>query len=120
MWDVTVVDTFAISYIAQTSVRAGAAADQAEDKKTEKYAGFLDRYIFQPIGFKTTGTWGASAKKFLHQLGQRIRERNGNPRTFEFLRQRISVEIQRGNAKSVLGTVETVKERDELFFIFTV
>lgn len=38
----------------------------------------------------------------------------------ESLRQRAGIEIQRGNAKSVLGTVDTVKQRDKQFFIFEV
>ena len=52
--------------------------------------------------------------------GRLIHEHNGNPRTMEFLRQRISIDVQRGNAKCVFGTVDGVKERDELSFVFSV
>ena len=36
-WDVTVADTFAASYVGDTAVRAGAAAERAAAKKAEKY-----------------------------------------------------------------------------------
>ncbi len=35
-WDVTVVDTFAASYVARTASKAGAAAEAAEDRKRAK------------------------------------------------------------------------------------
>ena len=37
VWDVTVVDTLAQSYVASTSQLAGAAADAAEARKQRKY-----------------------------------------------------------------------------------
>ena len=37
MWDVTIVDTVAQSYVAATSHQAGAAADAAENCKRSKY-----------------------------------------------------------------------------------
>lgn len=85
MWDVTVVDTFAISYIAHTSKESGSTGSLAEERKTEKYQSFLERYIFQPIGFETTGVWGKGAVSFMKELGKRIKEHNGNPRTMDFL-----------------------------------
>ena len=57
IWDVTCVDTVALSYIAATSTRAGSAADQAEAAKTLKYAELKDRFCFVPIGFETFGAW---------------------------------------------------------------
>ena len=41
----------------------------------------------------------------------------GNVRSMEFLRQCVSIEIQRGNAAAVMGTVENPKEWDGLFFV---
>ena len=46
------------------------------------------------------GSWGAGAKAFLSDVGSRVKQATGNPRALEFLRQRVSIEIQRGNAAS--------------------
>lgn len=45
IWYVTVVDTIANSYLNMTSTKCGAAADQAESDKHNKYLELKDRYI---------------------------------------------------------------------------
>ena len=112
-WDVTVSDTFAETYIWRTS--AGKAAEQNEARKVNTYAELEDRFYFQPAAFETMGVWGPSTTEFLKDLSQRIAHQTGEPRAGEYLRQRISIEIQRGNAISVLGTAESRKNVDELF-----
>ena len=117
VWDVTVVDTLAQSYIAATSQLAGAAADAAEDRKRSKYQALDSRFIVQPVGFETLGTWGAGAKTFLAEVGSRVKQATGNVRSMEFLRQRVSIEIQRGNAAAVMGTVDNPKDWNSLFLL---
>ena len=117
VWDVTVVDTLAQTYVASTSQLAGAAADAAETRKQRKYEALEDRFIVQPIGFETMGSWGAGARSFLTDVGSRVKRATGNQRAMEFLRQRVSIEIQRGNAAAVMGTVENSKEWTDLFLL---
>ena len=117
IWDVTCVDTVALSYIASTSANAGSAADQADTAKRLKYAELEDRFCFVSIGFETFGPWGKSATTFVADISRRVVECTGEPRSAEFLRQRFSIEIQRGNAASVLGTTDIPKGSDELFFL---
>ena len=114
MWDVTAVDTLAQSYVASTSQLAAAAADAAEARKQRKYEALDNRFIVQPVGFETMGSWGAGAMSFLMNVGNRIKRATGNPRAMEYLRQRVSIEIQRGNAAAVIGTVENSKEWTDL------
>ena len=85
--------------------------------KVEKYAGLQGQYDFYPIGFETFGSWGPSAVDILNQVCRRIKEHTGDLRTMDYLRQRISIEIQRGNAVSVLGTVEQIANLDNPFFL---
>ena len=118
VWDVTVMDTLAQSYVATTSKQAGAAADAAENRKQRKYHALENRFVVQPIGFETMGSWGAGAKAFLTEVATRVRQAIGNVRSTEFLRQRVSIEIQRGNAAAVMGTVENSKEWIGLFLLF--
>ena len=117
VWDVTVVDTLAQSYVAATSQLAGSAADAAESRKQRKYAALEHQFIVQPVGFETMGSWGAGAKAFLTDVGNRVKQATGNLRALEFLRQRVSIEIQRGNAASVMGTVDNTKDWSVLFLL---
>ena len=117
VWDVTVVDTLAQSYVAATSQLAGAAADAAETRKQHKYEALQNRFIVQPVGFETMGSWGACARSFLTDIGGRVMQVTGNQRAMEFLRQRVSIEIQRGNAAAVMGTVENSKDWNNLFLL---
>ena len=114
VWDVTVVDTPAQSYVAATSQQAGAA----EYQKQRKYLSLESRFVVQPIGFETVGSCGAGARSFLTEIGSRIKQATGNVRSMEFLRQRVSIEIQRGNAAAVMGTVESPKDWDYLFLLY--
>ena len=54
-WDVTFADTYAKSYIGQTSSCVGAAAERAASRKVEKYNFLRDTYFFIPLACETTG-----------------------------------------------------------------
>jgi hypothetical protein len=47
-WDVTIADTVADSYLAATSITAGAAAEAAAERKTSKYAALMQHHLFAP------------------------------------------------------------------------
>ncbi|XP_055357496.1 uncharacterized protein LOC129602493 isoform X3 [Paramacrobiotus metropolitanus] len=77
VWDVTVADTFAQTYIARTSRVPGSAAEARENHKLGKYDGLADRYVVQPIAFETTGTFGPLTKKFFKELSRKISDCTG-------------------------------------------
>ena len=104
MWDFTCPDTLAPSHIPLSSATVGAAAEAAERNKVAKYAIFTQQYEVIPIAIETLGSSGCSATSFVEALGRRIMQATGDPRSTMFLRQRISIAIQRGNAASILGT----------------
>ena len=103
-WDVTAPDTLAPSHVQASAMRAGAVAEQSEAIKTNKYASIAVSHIFIPLAFETLGAWGRQAQQFVAELGRRITGVTGDKRETEFLRQRLSVAIQRGNAIACLGT----------------
>ena len=117
IWDVTVVDTFAESHIGTTSITACSAADKAEDLKRTKYAALCDRYDFAAIGIETLGSLGSEAMKTLNRIGQQLADQSGEKRSTCFLLEKISIELQRGNACSVLGTFKETRGLEELFYI---
>ena len=116
-WDVTVVDTVALTHVVDSAERAGSAAENAERKKTEKYRDLGSQYLFYPVGFETFGTWGPSATELLEAIGRKMADQSGESRSAQFLKQRISVDIQRGNCYCVLGTVKESRGLDEIFHI---
>ena len=74
-------------------------------KKATKYAPLAMAHEFVPIAIETMGTWGARGLSFINEVGRRIAEQTGDPRSTAFLKQRLSLAVQRGNAAAVLGTL---------------
>jgi len=103
LWDATCVDTYAASHINLCSVTAGAAASEAEVKKQNKYRSLSNDYNFVAVGVETSGVLGKQASKFLKDLSKKLIAATGEPRSFSFLLQRISIAIQRGNSASILA-----------------
>ncbi|XP_055351034.1 uncharacterized protein LOC129597488 [Paramacrobiotus metropolitanus] len=116
-WDVTCVCTVALSHIVATSERAGAAAAKAEQDKVTKYQNITPDYLFSALGFETLGPNGPEGSRLLTEVGRRVRQETGEARAPEYLRQRISIEIQRGNAASVQGTAPPGANLDQLFSV---
>jgi hypothetical protein len=114
-WDATVVCTMAPSHIAGSIAQAGSAASSAESKKASKYRALTPNFLFKPLGFETLGSWGPEAKEFVQAVGARIYQISGEPQSTSYLTQRISLEIQRGNAASVLGTTVQKENLNMLF-----
>ena len=103
-WDVTVVDTFAASYLAVNSIASGGACAAAVARKSAKYASLTSTYIFLPIAVETLGTINSEALDFLTELGRRIAANSKDNREASFLFQRLSVLIQRFNAVAFRGS----------------
>jgi len=53
---------------------------------------------------KTFGAWGQEAAELIEAIGRRMFVAIQESRSTFFLRQRVDIAIQRGNALSVLGT----------------
>ena len=105
LWDATISDTFAPSYVGQTSRFVGAAAKLSESKKLSKYQSLLSQYLFVPVALETTGVFGKDGLRFVREIGRRVTTSTGDQRSTSFLIQRISLAIQRGNAISIQGTM---------------
>ena len=112
VWDFTCPDTLAPSHLSISSSEAGRAAQQAEARKVTKYHEFVasGNFIFSPVAIETLGTWGPSAISLCEELGGRIARETGDLRSLAFLKQRLSLAVQRGNAASVLGTLPQTLE----------
>ena len=105
VWDVTCVNTIARSHITSAASQAGSPSSAAEAKKRSKYSCLNENYIFTPIALETLGPWGPEADKFIRELGQRLYAVTDDPRSTSFLRQKLSIAVQRGNAACIMGTI---------------
>ena len=73
---------------------ASAVADEAEQRKKQKYSSLMTSHHFVPIAIETSGVFGSEAITFFKELGQRTKFESGDPRSFHFLIQRAAVAIQ--------------------------
>ena len=100
-WDATCMNTFSETSIINSAVEPGSAAKLAETSKRQKYPDLVQRFQFEPIAIETMGVYGPSTKIIITELGRRIREKTGEPRETIWLKQRLSIIIQRGNCLSI-------------------
>ena len=91
---ITCPDTFASSYRGQATREAGGVAAMAEERKSKKYAHLAPHYFIQPVAIETSGAFGPSTLSFLKELGKRISLASGEPRSTQFLLQRLSMAVQ--------------------------
>ena len=94
-WDVTVPNTFVSSHITSTASNVGAAADKAACSKTKQIR--TSEYYSQ-FALETGGSWNSEAIELTNDIGKRITAINSEPLMAQFLFQRISIAVQRGNA----------------------
>jgi hypothetical protein len=85
-------------------MQAGSAATVAETNKALKYSDIITGVDFVPFAIETSGVWGEKALELVREIGRRIAVVSHELRSTSFLRQRLSVAVQRGNAFCVLGT----------------
>ena len=89
-----------------SSRQAGSAATGAELKKQQKYQDQCTGIDITPVAIETSGVWGQLAMELVSEIGRRIAEVSHEPRSTQFLRQRIAVAVQRGNATCINGTLQ--------------
>jgi hypothetical protein len=115
VWDATCVDNLAPSYVQHSDPDFAVAS--AETKKKRKYSCLAERYIVIPVAFSTLGRWGSEGLTLITAIGRLIQEKTFERRATSFLKQRLSMAIQRGNAASVFGTVAPSRALDEVYYL---
>ena len=128
-WDLTVPDTYAQSHIAETADNAGAAAAESAVNKSTKYACLTATHHFVPIAIETGGPWNSACLTATHHfvpiviemggprnseaaalvtdLGRRITQVTLEPLEAQYLFQRISITLQRGDEIAFRITFKT-------------
>ena len=117
VWDFTCPDTLAASHLNRAVVGVSCVANDAETRKSAKYSSLSALYKFTPVAVETLGALGDEALTLFKDIGHRVAAVTNESRSFQFLMQRLSVAIQRGNAACVVGTVPSASCWDELFYV---
>src|SRR6218665_3556334 len=104
VWDATVADTLAASYVANTSTTAGTEAEAAAIRKQTKYQELCNTHVFIPLGLETLGPINNTGLDFISDLARDLTRTTGDPRELSFLFQRLSINVQRFNAVAFRGT----------------
>jgi len=86
---------------------AGVAADKVASTKEAKYRQLANSRAFVSVAIETAGTWNHLAVELMQELGRRITAITDDPRETGFLFQRLSVDLQWGNAVSFRSTFTT-------------
>jgi len=107
VWDVTVVDTLAKSYINVTTSTTAGAAELAHTRKMSKYLALSSSYEVIPVAIETLGPMNSTGAEFIRDLGRKMALQSGDPRETGFLWQRLSIALQRFNAVCFRGCFES-------------
>jgi hypothetical protein len=107
IWDVTCPDTFAMSNVSKARAEVGRVAETAAKNKETKYAELSCRpeYSFVPIAIETSGVMCRKARDLIAEIGRLEVKISGNTQARCWLEQRLSLALQRGNARSMLATI---------------
>ena len=105
-WDATCVNTYGEGSVNGAAVEVGHAAAKAENAKRAKYTELVRRYRFEPVAIETSGVFGPSSRILISEIGKRISEKTGDKRETMWLKQRLSIVIQKGNAQSIISSAK--------------
>ena len=113
------MDALAPSRLNQGSLcNPGTTATEAEAHKIEKNCELTDNgYIFQPVALEVQGSLGQSSEIFITRFCKMLCRSNDDQQAGSFLKQRISMARQIGNAVCVLGIVSDRDSFEEVHFL---
>jgi len=85
--------------------------------KIWKYSCLIPSLYFSPICVKTLGAWGSCARSLVRQISPWVMEQSGDNRATQFLIQKVAIDVQRGNAASVMATISSTQDWAEFAFL---
>ena len=113
----TVPDSFCVSHRPDARKGPGFVASKAESLKSRKYAHLSDSHVFVPFAIESSGAWGRCANDLFKEIAQLIKTNCAENRALEFLRQRISLAVVRGNARLLRASFPDLEDMDELAYL---
>jgi len=100
----SVLNSFAESYIVKTVTKVVAAAYKVAQIRTDKYAELTSTHIFYPFAIKTAGTWHDVAIELTQEIGGITSITEDSVETANLF-QHLSMAVQRGSDVSFINTM---------------
>ena len=97
-WNLTYVNRLAMSHQRLATNEGPAIASEAEKRTRSHYPDRPDHVIFELVAMECRGGIGDSSLKFIREVSRRIAENTNEKRSNYFVRQRLSLQVQRGSA----------------------
>jgi hypothetical protein len=72
--------------------------------KHSKYCSIKENHTFVAFSLETFGPWSPDNKELFKDINKLLLEKSGVSESPSYFQQRMSIDIQSGNAASVLGT----------------
>ena len=76
-------------------------------RKYRTYEELSRNYIVEPVAIETLGGIGPDSLSFVSELDKRITDVSGSPLETSYLRQRLGITVQRGNAACILENLSS-------------
>ncbi|GAU90455.1 hypothetical protein RvY_02867-2, partial [Ramazzottius varieornatus] len=117
VWDVGVVDTltnFAMSLWKPDQLLMLPKRERFPSIEISEVSFCSALLVWSPLGHRPCAT------KLFEAIGRNTMEVTGESRSFTFVKQRVSINIQRANPYSVFSTLQDTKGLDELVFVLDV
>ena len=99
--------THLLKHISQQQALKQAQRPKTNLQKIENYRALENRYVLFPVAAETMGPIDEGSLELLREIGRRLTEISGEPRESQFIFQRFSIILQRGNAASFKGSFVT-------------
>ena len=115
-FDVTVPDSFCVSHRPEARKGPGFVVSKAEALKLRKYAHLAASHVFIPFVIDSAGVWGRAADNLVKEIARLIKANCAENRALEFLRQRISLAVARGNARLLSAAFPALEQMDDLAY----
>ncbi|MEL7309521.1 MAG: hypothetical protein AAGK05_17815 [Pseudomonadota bacterium] len=117
VWDFTCAHRQAPSLRHLACDQGASIAAHRETLKAKKYVNITveNDFIFLPVSCETLGGFGPVSRDFINEIGTRICMKTGDRRAKIFLRQRLGIAIQVGNAVSIAQQVENTATHELSF-----
>ena len=95
------------SYRSLAVQAAGAVVAKAKSLNEVKYLDLSHTHEFAPIAMESSGVFGPQSLTFLKELGRKLRYQTGEEKAATYLIQCLPMTVQRGNAISILGGLDS-------------
>jgi len=92
----------------------------ANSAESAKYSSLIPLFYFSPLCVETLGAQRSYADSLVRWIGSQVMEQPGDNRATQFLIQKVTIDVQCGNAASVMASIPSTKDWAKFAFLSSV